>query len=97
LIGLGIGAGAGAAIGASGIAFSGRSGTGMKRSEGAAIFMLPLAWQGLHLETSGNQCNDIREPHRKNREAEMMQILQQRAMQETGIGQSSLWPHPGRG
>ena len=44
LIGLGIGAGVGAAIGASGVAFAGS--TGMKRSEGAAIFMLPLGLAG---------------------------------------------------
>jgi hypothetical protein len=46
LIGLGIGAGVGAAIGASGVAFAGSSDTGMKRSEGAAIFMLPLGLAG---------------------------------------------------
>jgi hypothetical protein len=46
LIGLGIGAGVGAAIGASGVAFTGSSDTGMKRSEGAAIFMLPLGLAG---------------------------------------------------
>jgi hypothetical protein len=46
LIGLGIGAGVGAAIGASGVAFAGSSDTGMNRSEGAAIFMLPLGLAG---------------------------------------------------
>jgi len=43
LIGLGIGAAVGGAIGSAGI---GLSGTGMKRSEGAAIYMFPLGLAG---------------------------------------------------